>query len=382
MSLSPYELGICITLFVIIGLSLPVKETSLRLIILHFLFAFSLVPLLVYTILGPGNLIYTSIICIGFILTILISDLGIHLTRPSLPINIYNLTTLLLSFSIFIGLWLLIQNGLPQLTALDLRDVYEVRGTTIYGGTLFVYLVSWQAKVVNPFLIAYGITNKKYMVGLVAFCLQLGTYLYTSHKIYLFSIGLVVLLIWILFEGSVSLTLSKVLSISVVSSYIVYLFSDLLIIPSIMIRRVFFLPPKAQTHYYDYFSENEFAYFSMSRVGFFIDEVYEESLPTIIGREYFSGASANAAYFADGYAQLGLLGILIVSIVLGFVLLIANSMIDSTDPIATTAVIIPFFSLINSALTTTLLTHGLVVGIALAILYSSIQTSNKREVIQ
>jgi len=133
---------------------------------------------------------------------------------------------------------------------------------------------------------------------------------------------------------------------------------------------VFFLPAKIQSHYYNFFTNHSFALFSRTRIGFLIDEVYSQPLPIIIGSEYVSGASANTAYLADGYAQMGFLGLIIVSVILGVLLSIFNSITIVSDPVSLSPIIIPVFSLTNSALTTTLLTHGLIIGLILCLLYS------------
>lgn len=82
---------------------------------------------------------------------------------------------------------LLVFNGLPSLTAINLFDVYDVRKSVNYGLPLMGYLVPWLGKVINPFLIGMFLYKKEIRWSIFFLFLQILLYLYTGHKSFLFS---------------------------------------------------------------------------------------------------------------------------------------------------------------------------------------------------
>jgi hypothetical protein len=95
---------------------------------------------------------------------------------------------------------------------------------------------------------------------------------------------------------------------------------------------------------------------------------YSLNPPQLIGDVYFGSheMSANANIWADGFANFGFIGILGVSLVLGLVLFLYDSLAARIEfPVACVLLVIPAITLANSALLTCLLTHGL--GFALLV---------------
>jgi len=108
------------------------------------------------------------------------------------------------------------------------------------------------------------------------------------------------------------------------------------------------MPVLISSNYYDFFTVNGFTFFSDIR--FFSDLFifpFSDNLPDTIGRYYFEeGNHANTNFLADSLTKFGVLR-------------------DKNIFIIYSIAIIPLFTLTNSALTTTLLSHGLVASIIL-----------------
>ena len=88
--------------------------------------------------------------------------------------------------------------------------------------------------------------------------------------------------------------------------------------------RVVFFPAIIKYSYFDFFSKNEFAYFSQSSIAgiFNITSNYTENIPNMIGRVYFNMPEmwTNTGFMADGYSNAGVIGVLSMSLLIAIVL--------------------------------------------------------------
>jgi hypothetical protein len=132
------------------------------------------------------------------------------------------------------------------------------------------------------------------------------------------------------------------------------------------------LPGLISGYFYEFFSINPKAYLGHSIFSSFINYPYSSTPPIVVGEHYWGQsiitANANANIWADGYANFGYIGMVLFSILLGFILWIYDSISSKINfKIAVLMLCIPAFSLSNSALLTTILTHG--IGLTILLLY-------------
>jgi len=80
----------------------------------------------------------------------------------------------------------------------------------------------------------------------------------------------------------------------------------------------------------------------------------------LIGKLYFGSeaTSANANIWADGIANLGLIGPVVMSLVAAAFLWFVDALSKGKGPFAMLGVAIPTFAFVNSAFFTSLFTHG------------------------
>ena len=146
----------------------------------------------------------------------------------------------------------------------------------------------------------------------------------------------------------------------------------LVILPGIFLFRLYFLPAQLYYYYYDFFSHHYFDWFTQNLpVSFFANSNYKIPIPYVIGDYYFGGAetSANANLFADGYANLGIAGCLLVTLILIVVLHVLDMLSSEKNRYLVISVIaMPMFFLTNSSLQTTFLTHGFLIAIMIIFL--------------
>ncbi len=254
----------CIVLFAMIRHSEEKASTFL----LYLVFLLQIVPISsIYGLWGVGSAYY-HVLCLAFLLCELL--VGCAPERRNIQRNTLISNVMHTGYALIIPFVLLIvflSNGLPTLTALDISQVYELRGSDAFQvGKYVQYLLVWTTSFFVPLFLARSIVDRNYLTALGLALIQLLFYLYTGHKTYLFIIPLVVVCsFWSRrkhFYKELFLCLCagfSVLSLlSIVATYTDILPSaleDLLIRGnSYLFRRTMVVPAINKFVYFDYFS--------------------------------------------------------------------------------------------------------------------------------
>ena len=238
----------------------------------------------------------------------------------------------------------------------------------------FSYLLSNFHNVLLPFIFGFSIYFRKKLLFLISSFTYIYIFLITSHKMIFFAPFLIIFSFLLLFQNNNSFAFNLrffnyfliFVSLSFVIDYLN--FFEYPIFNSIIIRRMFFLPALIGSQYLEYFSVNGPTYFS---------DVFQSLSPfpvtgmaNIIGRYFYQeGNYANTGFIYDSLTKAGLLS----AILYIFILKIILSMMDSfsknkNDFLVFCSIVIPFISLTNSSLSTTILTHGLLTSLVLIFL--------------
>lgn len=268
-----------------------------------------------------------------------------------------------------------------NLVALD--EVYDVRSEykdqLQQSGKLVAYAILWQANVLNPYFIARGLVKKNLWLLFFGIFGQLLIYSTTGWKSVLFSSLLIIFLLMTLKSngkkfGKIILFGFSTLMVVSFLQYVIFT-SDFL--ASLFIRRMIITPGLLSGYYMEFFSSHPKAFLGHSILSHFSKYPYNYPPPNLIGYWYFGSpsTSANANIWADSFANFGLIGVLLFSIVASFVLWLFDSVSQFTDKkVASLLIGIPAFSLTNSALLTGLLTHGILLAILIVYLSPSKKT--------
>ena len=270
---------------------------------------------------------------------------------------------------------LLAKYGVPtQLPSLS--EVYEVRGS--YKDTfsrLVGYAVGWQGNVFNGFLLMAGILRRSMLLVTGALLFQLYLYSITGFKSLFFSF---IFILWLVIglwffgrylayylAGTVCLSL---VAIIISTKYV----EEWVLLPGIFLNRLYFVPALLFYYYYDFFSHHYIDWFAQNLpVSLFANSNYKIPIPYMIGDYYFGRAemSANANLFANGYANLGIAGCLLVTLILIAVLHGIDLLSSGKNRYLVLSVVaMPMFFLTNSSLQTTFLTHGFLMAIMIIFL--------------
>lgn len=262
-----------------------------------------------------------------------------------------------------------------QIFNFDLKKVYEFREYTdiIFDQNIFAYLNSWSFKVFGIFFLIIFIIEKKYFKLLLIFLLYFIWFGFFNHKFILF-MPFVVLFFYILFNKKNNFILFVTLLLVLICiSYILYLSTDEIFYTSIVIRRIFFIPSMLTFKYFEFFSENNFIYWSNSIMSVFIEYNYSTNPVKIIGEYIGTNSHANNSFLSSGYMHAGFYGILFYTLIFKLILWIIDSCSygKKSKLIVTSITLVPIISLIlNSDLPTSLLTHGIFISIVLIFFYN------------
>ncbi len=292
----------------------------------------------IYGLCGMGSAYY-HVLCGAFLLCELLA--GCASDRKILERNTFLSNVMHTGYAMIVPVVLAViylTNGLPSLMALDMSQVYELRGSDAFQLNKYVqYLLTWSTSFFVPMLLARAICNKKYLIALALAAVQFLFYLYTGHKTYLFTIPLVVLcafwsrrkhfyreLFFCLCAGMSVLLLLAVLAehTEIFPEMLGKLFVEA---DSYLFRRTMVVPAVNKFIYFDYFSANP----KLGLAGIFptwllpVDNPYADIAYTYEISAIYYGLpemNSNTGFLAEGFSRFGHMGTFLVLLVFALLL--------------------------------------------------------------
>lgn len=296
--------------------------------------------------------------------------------------NISNGKNLFIFINFFMILYLLmwyIYTGAIKNINFDLAKVYDFRelnsGLTNIG--FASYLNNWVYKLSSLVLMGYGFLRKNIFIIIFSIITQLIFFSVSTHKSVLFS-GFMIFGIYMYLKKTKKMIYipaflgSIIIIIFILSTYQ----EEYILYSSIFIRRFLFVPAKLAYDYYEFFQDNTFSWWSTSIFSTFIDTPYVLGIDRAIGA-YLGTPDAymNNGFVSSGYAQAGILGVLIYAITIGWILKFINHLtVNTVYPLWFSLIIVsnPLINLIlSSDLFAVLLTHGLILSILFLVLLNN-----------
>lgn len=361
----------CVVLF--LGIRHTRKKVSTFLICLMYLL--QIVPISTIYALGNENSTYYHVLCLAFF----ICELYVGWTEDAriLKRNTFLSNAMQICFClviIFVMVAVIVQNGPPQLIALDMSRVYELRGSGWFQLNKYIdYLMDWCVDLLIPLFIVEAYYHRKYMIALFFCGIQALLYLYTGHKSFFFTIFVAIFFaVWsrrkYLYEKTMAmvcvgmsvLCICGILapSIRLYSGGIYALFSRSF---SYLVRRCLLVPAVLKYSYFDYFSQHP----KLGLAGLFprwlipIENPYAGiSYPNEIGAIYLNSPEtyANTGFLAEGYLRFGFVGIFLSLLLFGQVLKWIDSLQERYGYGKCIAILVlPVFSLADAELFNSLL---------------------------
>lgn len=245
-----------------------------------------------------------------------------------------------------------------------LSEAYEIRFSyREESDKLAKYFINWQTKVINPLLIAIGLFRKKLSLIAIGIIGQVILFSISGHKAYLFS-PILIFGLWFSLKNNgtrFGLRFSFSLFGMILLTFLVDILLNSSELTSMFVRRMIITPALLTGYYYDFFLNNPFVVWGHSFLSGIINYPYTLNPPFLIGGYYFgnTNVAANANILADGFANLGFIGMFFNTFILGMVLLIYDSISVNLDKsLMGMFLAVSAWNLADTALFTTILTHG------------------------
>ncbi len=284
------------------------------------------------------------------------------------------------------GIFLLV--GLTTLTHYGVRfhlptpsEVYKVRyqyKTSVHSRWIG-YAVEYLGNVFGAFAIAFALTRRRVFYFAIGLWFIIWEYSITAFKSVLF-LPLMLLGIWLLALGKrrkyfgliVVVAYIAIIVVSFVTAKLFDLFHPLNL-ANIFFRRMLVVPGIVAGYYFSEFHNRPPILFSNGLLGGIFEYPFSAPYQQIIAHVYFGYQGGNAVgnIWADAYVQLGLVGILLMSVILrGLLEVIDAKWHSSTEEVVFASLVLSIhaFTLSNTSLQTTLLSHGLLLSSILLLL--------------
>jgi O-antigen polymerase len=301
-----------------------------------------------------------------------------RLRLPRVSLSERAFAALLLTFSAVVLVWTLVVLPL-HFNLVWLTDVSAQRAT--FGKALagtsgaYAYALSWQFAAVFPAMLTFGLDRSRPYLVALALIGQITLYGLTGYKQGLISLIFVPAIYFILrrprWRATPAVWLAGGLTAVAWFAVVLDKLTGSIDFTSVFVRRAILLAGITTQQYLAFFSTNGPDFFSHSALAGIVRSHYDAPPPLLIARAYYHlSYSANANFLADGYANLGFAGVVVMACIVGGLLYLASSVTDVvTVAPAGAMLILPLTSLANSAGFATITTHGLGLAVLLVILY-------------
>lgn len=362
---------------VAVSIALPRQLTNASSVVLWILFVVTIAPGMLmapYTsYLNDGQ---ATVLALGLGAVFLGVALGVKRRLPAKPFKLHVSPT---TFWIVIGIFsagtygiLLTTQGL-SLAYVGILNVYDVReqySAGLEGVGILSYLVSTQANVVNPIIIARGIYSRRWHFVLLGVLGQALLFSGTGFKTILFSVP-ALLIIAFIFRRNLrpnSIVFLWGASLMMIGAAVIDFIQNSIIWTSLFSRRFLLTTGMLLSAYVAFYGNNPQAHLGHSVLSPWIDYKYDLTPPRMIGSWLANSPNTamNANLFADGFANFGWMGL----VGAGVVLLIFLRIMDRAAhgvPAAVSALVMvmPTIALSNASILTSMFSHGLVVAVVL-----------------
>ncbi|WP_157940010.1 hypothetical protein [Campylobacter blaseri] len=259
---------------------------------------------------------------------------------------------------------------------LNFEDVYIHRssfGASSFSG-IFGYLNSWTFKIFSVIFLLWSLEKRNKMLIIISFIFIILLFMFSGHKSTLEALILILFFYFLyIFKNTSSIIIVSFFLLISICIFMGAVFNNN-IFESLIIRRLLIVPAHLNFTYLDFFSNNDYIYWSNSILKSFFTYPYDLEMTHVIG-EYlgYPKMGANTGFLASGYAQCGVIGVFSYTmfgiIIMNIINLLAKSYLKY---FYMSMLFIPLLTLYTSSdFFTTLFTHGLLVAILILFFYDA-----------
>lgn len=333
-ALQPQILSAIVSIAILMSIAFFVKHSISAANFSIFVYVYSvIIPGLVWYTLGEGEIFQIFIIIVVF--AILRCLVNFKIKRPVYGrLNAKGIIAIVILLSLFIALWALVATR--GTLNFKMYDVYLYRRDAIenFPG-IFSYLWPQVTNALIPLAISVSLYKKWWTSFYILVAISIALFASLHHKAMLLT---PFILAGIYYAQGSSQGLRPIIvafcafAIIAAAEAVSYEYMDMPtrtgLINVLLVRRIFFVPVQLDALYLEYFSNNPLFYWASSKISFgLIDTNYDATAPFLIGSVFFGreGMSANSGLIASGYANAGIIGILIYTFLLSICIAILDS---------------------------------------------------------
>lgn len=345
----------------------------------QFTLIFVLMPMLVLFYAEDKNETFMAEAVAAYVFSIVLASL-LKIKPPGMAFISEERLLHVLLFVLFVYIATVFLLGGGAYFNFDFSKVYDFRDEAANNlPSTFGYLSPLMAKVIVPIGLVLSVLHRKYFITALYLVCAFIVFGLTSHKATVLN-PLLVLFVYaasssrtLIAKFSAGILVLLLLSMADFHFWIAAHQEDGLFgwVGSLVLGRTFILPAEINYMYYDFFTRNDWVWFSDSKITLGLLEFqYPLDVAHMIGREYFNSdhAGANTGWIGSGYAQAGFAGMLLYAAITAvmYKYVDACAFHSGERRLITASILIPISSLITSSdLPTTLLTHGLLLNLVL-----------------
>lgn len=347
---------------------LDFKKKTLSNYVIGFLYFINYIPGCVFMAYISDHIQYSCVFLLYWMCFFIINRLSPYfLKKIIVGRNGYIINGILVVFfvCVIVVIWLTYANARMYL---KLDDIYVARAESykFQMPIILDYCFSFASAII-PVSILVCLLEKKWKASILLTIIGYMVYLIAGSKVALF-LDILVWGIWsvrnIIKEEKIWLYV--VIGLDTIGIIGIVTRTKILRISAYFFERLMFEPAIINVHFYHYFKDSEKDYFRQSIVGKItgISSPYKVDIPHLIGKYGFNNSEtcANSGVVGDAYANLGVMGIVIMPILIIFMLRILDICIKGLDYkiYLFLGIIIGIYIMSNSFFTT-LLSNGILI---------------------
>lgn len=353
--------------FFVITQIIEINQSKFKKAISKFLMIFCLAPNLVYYSY-TGTLTSIIIFSIGLTLSPFLLNKPIFLKKKSLKQKDFD-TLLLLIIACFLLPIILHFKLSINLNNLLLQDIYDQREQFGDNKTkLISYTLSPLALILIPLASINALSQRKIFLFCSLIFVQIYLFLVHPQKHILFSIPFIIFFYFFDFQKKIE-KFSLLLAVILLVGLIEYYLNNWGFLNSLIARRSLLVPAMLNWKYFEFFSDKEWLMNSYSFLSFLKDYPYAYLPDNLIGNYGFNDyqMNANNGIISTGFMNFGFIGVSFNILFVGLFFAIVDS--KQIPPQYFGIFALNIRTLLSTALSTTLISHGLLLLIVLIILY-------------
>lgn len=292
---------------------------------------------------------------------------------PAIPYYSKRISRVFSAYLVLFFLYAFYKFGMPAFEFLGFDSISTIRASAELS-TLDSIVTNISCRVIVPLYILMAWNDKKYGKAFFGLVIQVYIFSVTGFKTFLF--------IPIVMAGLVvfkRLDLKRVIFVGLSGALflvgVIYSLTNNLMPYALIGDRTVFFPALIKFAYMDFFSKNEFVYFSQNSISKIlgIRSNYTVNVPNLIGEEYFNKAEmwTNTGFIADAYSNLGVVGVLIIAFCIIVVLALVSRKVERCQgkmKSAITTIYILYFVMLNDGpFISTFFSGGMVIALLITI---------------